>query len=88
MLEIVCIVAVQHVFFLCVCVFFQNKVKIAQIWSMNQYSGFTTGWVQSIMLNTMKNNFSSSLERKIQGYGKALAVELNVPTLEDLTAEM
>ncbi len=42
------------------------------------------------MLNTMKNNFSSSLERKIQGYGKALAVELNVPTLEDLcrTAEM
>ncbi len=27
------------------------------------------------MLNTMKNNFSSSLERKIQGYGKALAVE-------------
>ncbi len=40
------------------------------------------------MLNTMKNNFSSSLERKIQGYGEALAVELNVPTLEDLTAEM
>lgn len=40
------------------------------------------------MLNTMKNNLSSSLESYIEGYGKALAVELNVPTLEDLTVEM